>query len=148
MKIHDARPRPGVKRPDRKRVGRGPGSGTGKTAGRGEKGHQSRSGHAAKKGFEGGQLPLVRRLPKRGFKNPFRTQWAEVNLDQLGNFAAGSVVDEPALRQAGLLKGKFEKVVVMGRGEISVSLTVRVHRVTAGAADKIQAAGGTIEVLA
>lgn len=93
-------------------------------------------------------MPLVRRLPKRGFKNPFRTHWAEVNLDQLGSFAAGSVVDEPSLRQAGLLKGKFEKVVVMGRGEVSVSLTVRVHRVTAGAVAKIQAAGGTIEVLA
>lgn len=148
MKIHDARPRPGTKRPARKRVGRGNASGTGKTAGRGEKGHKSRSGYASKPGFEGGQLPLVRRLPKRGFKNPFRTHWAEVNLDQLGRFAAGSVVDEPALRQAGLLKGKFEKIVVMGRGDVDVALTVRVHRVTAGAAGKIEAAGGTVEVLA
>lgn len=148
MKIHDARPHPGARRPARKRVGRGNASGTGKTAGRGEKGHQSRSGHAAKPGFEGGQLPLVRRLPKRGFKNPFRTSWAEVNLDQLGRFSAGTVIDEPTLRQAGLLKGRFEKIVVMGRGDVAAALTVRVHRVTAGAAQKIEAAGGTVEVLA
>jgi large subunit ribosomal protein L15 len=147
VKIHEARPKPGHRRADRKRVGRGHGSGSGKTAGRGEKGAKSRSGFKNKKGFEGGQLPLIRRLPKRGFHNPFSTTWAEVNLDQLSRFEAGTVVDESALRDAGLLRGKFDKIVVLGRGEIENALTVRVHRVSRGATSKIEAAGGTVEVL-
>lgn len=146
MKIHDARPKPGSKRA-RKRVGRGHGSGSGKTAGRGENGAKSRSGYRRKVGFEGGQLPLVRRIPKRGFKNPFRTEWAEINLDQLGRFDAGDVIDPDSLRAAGLIKGSFDKVVVMGRGDLEASLNVKVHRFTKSAAAKIEAAGGSIEVL-
>ena len=146
MKIHEARPKPGSRRA-RKRVGRGHGSGSGKTAGRGENGAKSRSGFKNKKGFEGGQLPLVRRLPKRGFHNPFSTEWAEVNVDQLVRFDAGAVVDEAALREAGMIKGRFDKVVILGRGEIDRALTVKVHRVSAGAVSKIEAAGGTVEVL-
>lgn len=147
MKIHEARPKPGHRRPARKRVGRGNGSGSGKTAGRGENGAKSRSGFKNKRGFEGGQLPLIRRLPKRGFKNPFATAWAEVNVDQLVRFDAGTVIDEAALRDAGLLRGKYDKIAILGRGELDRALTVRVHRVTRGAASKIEAAGGTIEVL-
>ena len=147
MKIHDARPK--ERRKSRKRVGRGHGSGYGRTSGRGEKGAKSRSGWRMKPGFEGGSLPLIRRLPKRGFSNyPFRTIWAEVNIDQLGSFDAGSTVDEAALRDAGLIKGRYDKVVVMGRGEIEVALTVRVDRFTKSAAEKITAAGGTAEALA
>ncbi len=146
MKIHDARPKPGSRRP-RKRVGRGHGSGSGKTAGRGENGAKSRSGYSRKVGFEGGQLPLVRRIPKRGFKNPFRTEWAEVNLDQLDRFVAGTLVDPESLRAAGLIKGRYDKVVVMGRGDLEISLDVKVHRFTKSAATKIEAAGGSTEVL-
>jgi len=146
MKIHDARPK--EKRKARKRVGRGHASGYGRTAGRGENGAKSRSGWSKKPGFEGGSLPLVRRLPKRGFSNhPFRTAWAEVNLDQLASFAAGTTVDEAALRGAGLIKGRYDKIVVMGRGDIAVALTVSVHRFTKSAAEKIVAAGGTADVL-
>jgi large subunit ribosomal protein L15 len=146
MKIHDARPK--EKRKSRKRVGRGHASGSGRTAGRGEKGAKSRSGWSSKPGFEGGSLPLVRRLPKRGFSNhPFRTAWAEVNLDQLSRFEAGSTVDEAALRAAGVIKGTYDKIVVMGRGDIEVALTVQVHRFTRSAAEKIAAAGGTAQIL-
>ena len=145
MKIHDARPK--ERRQSRKRIGRGHGSGYGRTAGRGEKGAKSRSGWRKKVGFEGGQMPLVRRLPKRGFSNyPFRTAWAEVNLDQLASFAAGSTVDEAALKDAGIIKGKYDKVVVMGRGDIKAALIVKVDRFTRTAAEKIAAAGGSAEV--
>lgn len=148
MKIHDAQPKPGSRRA-RKRIGRGRASGHGKTSGRGENGAKSRSGYRRKVGFEGGQMPLVRRLPKRGFKNPFRTHWAEVNLDQLGGrFEAGSVVDPQALRECGLVKGRFDKIVVMGRGELEAGLQIKVHRFTRAAASKIEAAGGSIEILA
>lgn len=147
MKIHDARPKD--RRKARKRVGRGHGSGYGRTSGRGEKGAKSRSGWRMKPGFEGGSLPLIRRLPKRGFSNyPFRTIWAEVNIDQLGSFAAGDTVDEAALIDAGVIKGRYDKVVLMGRGEIEIALTVRVDRFTKSAAEKIVAAGGTAEALA
>lgn len=146
MKIHDLQPKPGSKR-DRKRVGRGRASGHGKTSGRGEKGAKSRSGFKRKRGFEGGQLPLVRRIPKRGFHNPFRTAWAEINVDQLGRFEAGSTVDPEALRAAGLIKGRYDKVVIMGRGDIEVGLSVRAHRFTGSAQTKIQEAGGSVEVL-
>jgi large subunit ribosomal protein L15 len=147
MKIHDAIPK--QPRQSRKRVGRGHGSGYGRTAGRGENGAKSRSGWSKKPGFEGGSLPLIRRLPKRGFSNYlFRTAWAEVNLDQLAAFAAGSTVDEAALLDAGIIKGTYDKIVVMGRGELEVALTVQVHRFTRSAADKVVAAGGTAEVVA
>lgn len=146
MKLHDLQPKQGSKRP-RKRVGRGHASGTGKTAGRGEKGAKSRSGFKRKRGFEGGQMPLARRLPKRGFHNPFRTEWAEVNVDRLTRFAAGATVDPETLRAAGLIKGRDDKIVVMGRGDLEVALAVKAHRFTAGARSKIEAAGGSVEVL-
>ena len=146
MKLHDARPKPGS-RTARKRIGRGPGSGTGKTSGRGHKGAKSRSGFKNKAGFEGGQMPLIRRIPKRGFRNPGRVRWAEVNVDQLGRFAAGAVVDPQSLRDAGLISGRYDKVVIMGRGDVDVALSVKVHRFTRTAADKIVAAGGSTEVL-
>ena len=147
MKIHEARPKPGS-RSSRKRVGRGRASGHGKTSCRGENGAKSRSGYSRRVGFEGGQLPLVRRVPKRGFTNIFRTEWAEVSLDQLAQFDAGTVVDPELLRGAGMVKGRSAKVVVLGNGDLEKALEIRVHRVTRGAAAKIQAAGGSIEVLA
>jgi len=147
VKIHEARPKPGSRRA-RKRIGRGRGSGHGKTSGRGENGAKSRSGYRRKVGFEGGQLPLVRRLPKRGFKNPFRTQWAEINLDQLTRFEAGTVIDPDALVQAGLIKKSSGKIVVLGRGDVQVALEIKAHRFTKSAAAKIEAAGGSLEVLA
>ena len=147
MRIHDARPKPGSRR-GRKRVGRGRSSGHGKTSGRGENGAKSRSGYSRRPGFEGGQMPLVRRLPKRGFKNPFRVEWTEVNIDQLvTRFKAGSVVDPQALRECGLVKPRAERIVVMGRGDLEVALDVKVHRFTKSAAGKIEAAGGSVEVL-
>ena len=146
MKIHEVGPKQGSRR-TRKRVGRGRSSGHGKTSGRGENGAKSRSGYSRKVGFEGGQMPLVRRIPKRGFKNPFRTNWAEVNLDQLTRFDAGSSVDPELLASVGLIKGRYDKVVVMGRGELSVALNIKVHRFTSSAAAKIAEAGGTAEVL-
>ena len=147
MKLHDLGPKEGARQP-RKRVGRGHGSGTGKTSGRGHKGAKSRSGYKHKAGFEGGQMPLVRRIPKRGFSNyPFRKAWAEVNLSQLTSFAAGSTVDPDALAEAGLVKGKFDGIVILGRGEIECSLTVKAQRFSKTAAAKIEAAGGTVEVV-
>ncbi len=147
MKLHDVRLKEGARQP-RKRVGRGHGSGTGKTSGRGHKGAKSRSGYKHKAGFEGGQMPLVRRIPKRGFSNyPFRKAWAEVNLSQLARFAAGSTVDPEALAEAGLVKGKFDGIVILGRGEMEGSLTVKAHRFSKTAAAKIEAAGGTVEVV-
>jgi large subunit ribosomal protein L15 len=137
-------PAPGSKFP-RKRVGRGPGSGNGKTAGRGNKGAQSRSGFKFKRGFEGGQMPLHRRLPKRGFHNPFRTEYAVVNLDQLeARFEAGAVVTVEALRERGLVPASMP-VKVLGRGDLQKKLTVRVHKISASALEKIAAAGGAAE---
>ena len=131
----------------KKRVGRGPGSGLGKTAGRGEKGAKSRSGFKNKRGFEGGQMPLHRRLPKRGFFNLFRTEYAVVNLDQLSAvFPAGAVVTVEALAEHGLVPAKMP-VKVLGRGEVDKALTVRVHKCSSSAAEKIQKAGGAVEPL-
>ena len=133
---------------NRKRVGRGPGSGHGKTAGRGSKGAQSRSGFHKKRGFEGGQMPLHRRLPKRGFANPFRREYAVVNLDDLAaRFAAGTVVTPEVLRAARLVTTK-QPIKVLARGEIAVALTVRAHKFSGKAAEKIAAAGGSAETLA
>ncbi len=131
----------------RKRVGRGPGSGLGKTAGRGSKGAKSRSGFHHKRGFEGGQMPLHRRLPKRGFFNPFRIEYEVVNLDDLGaRFAAGTVVT-PDLLLAERLVQNGRRVKVLARGEIAVALTVKAHKFSGKAAEKIAAAGGSIEAL-
>ena len=134
----------------KKRVGRGPGSGNGKTAGRGNKGAQSRSGYSYKRGFEGGQMPLHRRVPKRGFNNTdFRTEYEVVNLDQLeARFDAGATVTPDALRSAGLVNGRDIRVKVLARGEVSKALTVQAHKFSGKAAEKIAAAGGKAEAIA
>jgi large subunit ribosomal protein L15 len=133
----------------KKRVGRGPGSGLGKTSGRGEKGQKSRSGYSGMRGFEGGQMPLHRRLPKRGFTNIFRKEWAEVNVADLERlFEAGATITPEALVAKGLVrKSKADAVVVLGQGELKKNLTVKTHRVSAGAKAKIEAAGGSVEAL-
>jgi large subunit ribosomal protein L15 len=147
MSLNNLRPPKGAKQSP-KRVGRGKGSGLGKTAGRGHKGAQSRSGWKNKRGFEGGQMPLHRRVPKRGFHNPFRTEYAVINLDTLGTvFTAGTIVTPELLREHGLLRGGQLPVKVLGRGDIGVALTVRADRFSGKAAEKIQAAGGTAETL-
>jgi len=133
----------------KKRVGRGPGSGLGKTSGRGNKGQKSRSGYSGKRGFEGGQMPLHRRLPKRGFTNIFKREWAEVNLADLEKmFEAGTAVTPEALVEKGLVrKSKQSAIVVLGQGEIKKSLTVSAHRFSAAAKQKIEAAGGKAETI-
>jgi large subunit ribosomal protein L15 len=133
----------------KKRIGRGQGSGNGKTAGRGHKGAKSRSGFKFKRGFEGGQMPLHRRVPKRGFHNPFRVEYAVVNLDTLSaKFEGGAVVTPESLRDAGIVSAGAQPVKVLGRGEIDKQLTVRVHKFSGRAAEKIAAAGGVAEALA
>ena len=128
----------------KKRVGRGPGSGLGKTAGRGHKGQKSRSGYSSKSGFEGGQMPLQRRLPKRGFTNIFKTKWLEVSLAKLEeNFNAGDEITPEILHERGLIKKSKQVVVVLGSGEISKALKISAHRFTKTAKDKIEKAGGT-----
>ncbi len=132
----------------RKRVGRGQGSGLGKTAGRGHKGAQSRSGYTQKRGFEGGQMPLHRRIPKRGFHNPFRVEYAVVNLDALAKaFEADAVVTPDVLRERGLLQGRVKLVKVLGRGDLGHALTVQAHKFSESASSKIAAAGGKVDVL-
>jgi len=144
MRLDQLKPPRGAKK-KAKRVGRGPGSGQGTTAGRGSKGQRSRSGGGVPPGFEGGQMPLQRRLPKRGFHNPFRKVFAEINVRDLDPFAPDSVVDEELLRQSGLIRGKCDGVKLLGDGEIDKPLTVKVDRCSAGARQKIEAAGGKIE---
>ena len=132
----------------KKRIGRGHGSGTGTQAGRGHKGAKSRSGFKFKRGFEGGQMPLHRRIPKRGFHNEFRTEYAVVNLDTLAErFDAGTVITPELLREHGLIRTKNQKIKVLARGDISKKLTVRAHKFSGKAAEKISAAGGATEVL-
>src|SRR5512139_3129532 len=147
MDLSNLKPPKGANR-NRKRVGRGPGSGLGKTAGRGSKGAQSRAGYKRKRGFEGGQMPLHRRLPKRGFFNPFRVEYAVVNLDDLAaKFAAGAVVTPDVLRAERLVTTK-QPIKVLARGDIGVALTVKAHKFSGKAAEKIAAAGGSAETLA
>ena len=147
MKLNELKPPAGAKKKP-KRIGRGQGSGHGNhTSTRGSKGQNSRSGGGVRPGFEGGQMPLQRRLPKRGFKNPFRTAVAEVNIQDLVRFEAGSVVDAQALAEAGLIKGTFEEIKLLGKGEIDRPLTVKVDRISAGAKSKLEAAGGTVELV-
>jgi len=147
MSLNKIRPPKGAKHP-RKRVGRGPGSGHGKTASRGSKGAKSRSGFRFKRGFEGGQMPLHRRVPKRGFHNPFRVEYAVVNLDTLAEvFEAGSSVTPELLRERGLVRKTGVRIKVLGRGDISKKLTVQAHKFSGTAAEKIAAAGGVAEVL-
>ena len=132
----------------KKRVGRGQGSGNGVQAGRGHKGAKSRSGFKFKRGFEGGQMPLHRRVPKRGFHNPFRVEYAVVNLDTLAaRFAAGTIVTPELLRERGVVRRK-QLVKVLGRGEVGHNLTVRAHKFSGKAAEKIAAAGGAAELIA
>ena len=148
MKLSDLRPAPGAVK-SRKRVGRGPGSGHGKTATKGNKGHNARSGGGKAGGFEGGQMPLYRRLPKRGFlPHGGKTEYAVVNLKALGIFAANSVVDPEGLVKAGLIKNARRHLVkVLGEGELEHALTVRVHAVSDAAKNKIESKGGTVEML-
>ncbi|MEJ2364857.1 MAG: 50S ribosomal protein L15 [Deltaproteobacteria bacterium] len=145
MRLDELKPPRGAKKKAR-RVGRGPGSGKGTTAGRGTKGQRSRSGGGVPPGFEGGQMPLQRRLPKRGFYNLFRKVFAEINVRDLEPFAADSVVDEELLRQSGLVRGKFDGVKLLGDGKIDKPLTVKVDRCSAGARQKVEAAGGKVEL--
>lgn len=148
MDLNKLSPTPGSKK-NRKRVGRGPGSGLGKTAGRGQKGQKSRSGGNVHPRFEGGQMPLHMRLPKRGFNNKrFGTVLAEVNVGQLEpKFEAGAVVDIVALQESGVVANVRDGVKLLGNGEITKALTVKVHKVSAGARAKIEAAGGTVELI-
>jgi large subunit ribosomal protein L15 len=146
MKLHELKPARGARK-TRKRVGRGPGSGNGKTAGRGHKGQKSRSGYRSRPGFEGGQMPLHRRIPKRGFTNIFRTTYLTVNVERLNGFDRGATVDPAALQRAGLLQKGRQGVKILGNGKLEVALTVRAHKFTKSAAEKIRAAGGQAEVL-
>jgi len=146
VRLHELRPAKGSKF-KRTRVGRGIGSGLGKTAGRGTKGQKARSGGGVRPGFEGGQMPLYRRIPKRGFTNIFKKEVAIVNVRDLVRFPAGTVVTPELLKEEGLIKGKKVLVKLLGKGEIDRPLTVRVHQVSAGAAEKIAAAGGKVEVI-
>jgi large subunit ribosomal protein L15 len=141
MKLHDLTPAKGSKK-DKKRVGRGPGSGLGKTAGRGHKGQRSRSGYSRRPGFEGGQMPLVRRLPKRGFTNIFRKEFAVVNLADLAELE-GEITPELLAETGRVRRGRMVKV--LGDGEITRALTVKAHAFSASAREKIEAAGGTVE---
>ena len=146
MKLNDLSPAKGSRKAA-KRVGRGVGSGSGKTAGRGSKGYNSRSGGGVRPGFEGGQMPLQRRLPKRGFTNKFRQELAVINVRDLSQFDQGSVVDTAALVKAGLVKGKRTAVKLLGHGEIKHAVDVKVNSVSRSAREKIEAAGGKVEVL-
>jgi large subunit ribosomal protein L15 len=146
MKLHELSPAKGSRKAP-KRLGRGVASGTGKTAGRGTKGYNSRSGGGIRPGYEGGQMPLHRRLPKRGFTNIFKKNIAIINIRDLAKFDKGSVVDSEALVQAGLVKGQRDGVKLLGQGEIKYSLDIRVNQISQSAREKIEAAGGKVEVL-
>jgi large subunit ribosomal protein L15 len=144
--LNNLKPAKGAVR-SRKRVGRGPGSGLGKTSGRGEKGQKSRSGYARKVGFEGGQMPLHRRVPKRGFHNRFRKEYTEVNLDRLEAFDAGTIVTPELLVKRGVIKKLRDGVKVLAKGSLTKALTVRAHKFSAKAQETIAGAGGKAEVL-
>lgn len=146
MKLYELTPAPGSKK-EGFRKGRGHGSGNGKTAGRGHKGQNARSGGGVRPGFEGGQMPLYRRLPKRGFTNIFAKDYVAINVSALEKFENGAVVDAAALKAAGVISKIEDGVVIMGRGEITKSLTVKAVRFTASAKEKIEKAGGKAEVI-
>ena len=146
MKLHELAPAAGSKK-TRTRVGRGLGSGLGKTSGRGQNGQNSRSGGGVRTGFEGGQMPLYRRLPKRGFKNIFALQYAEVNVSQLNRFEDGATVDPVALIEAGILKNVRDGIRILGNGTLERKLTVIANGFTKSAVEKIEAAGGKVEVI-
>ena len=146
MKLHELKPAE-ASRSDRKRVGRGTSSGTGKTAGRGQKGQLARSGGKTRLGFEGGQMPLFRRMPKRGFKNINRKEYAVVSLADLNRFEEGTEVTPALLVESGLVKKELAGVKLLANGELSVKLTVKVNKVSEAAKKAVEAAGGTIEVI-
>ncbi|MFP4475909.1 MAG: 50S ribosomal protein L15 [Desulfatibacillaceae bacterium] len=146
MKLNELRPAKGAKKP-RKRLGRGPASGRGTFAGKGCKGQNARSGGGVKPGFEGGQMPIQRRLPKRGFTNIFRKEFATINVRDLARFESGAVVDAESLRAVGLIKSRAKLVKLLGHGDVSVALTVKVHKWTESAREKVEKAGGSIEAV-
>ena len=146
MKLNELSPAPGSKT-EGKRKGRGAGTGNGKTAGRGHKGQNARSGGGVRPGVEGGQMPIYRRLPKRGFNNIFANKYTEINVSDLNRFEDGTVVDATLLKEAGVISKILDGVVVLGRGEIEKKITVKAARVSKGAAQKIEAAGGKVEVI-
>ena len=146
MKLNELSPAKGSSS-SRKRLGRGVGSGLGKTAGRGTKGYKSRSGGKVRPGFEGGQMPIHRRLPKRGFTNIFKKSIVEINIRDLSRFESGSVVDAALLIHCGLVKKRYDGIKLLGHGDIQDPLTIKVNSVSKTAREKIEAAGGTIEVI-
>ena len=146
MKLHELQPATGSRKV-RNRVGRGTSSGNGKTSGRGQKGQKARSGGGVRPGFEGGQTPLFRRLPKRGFTNFNKLEYAIVNLDQLNTFEAGTVVCPKALKEAGLIKKELDGVKVLGNGTLEKAITVKAHKFSKSALAAIEAAGGKTEVI-
>lgn len=146
MRLHDLKPPEGA-RTAKKRIGRGEGSGAGKTAGKGHKGQRSRSGGGVRPGFEGGQMPLQRRLPKRGFFNPFRKVFAVVNLRDLTRFESGSVIDPEGLAAAGIIKKADQKVKLLADGTLDKPLTIKVHGASAKARQAVESAGGSVEVI-
>jgi len=146
MKLNDLKP-PEDSRKKKKRVGRGDGSGHGGTSCRGSKGQNARSGGGVRPGFEGGQMPLSRRLPKRGFFNRFKKDIIAVNLEQLRKFQKGSIIDAEALLNSGLIKRKGDGVKILGKGDIDYPLTLRVNNISRGAREKIEASGGSVEVI-
>ncbi|MBW1709296.1 MAG: 50S ribosomal protein L15 [Deltaproteobacteria bacterium] len=146
MRLHELKP-PAGSRKSRRRVGRGSGSGLGKTCGRGHKGQRSRSGGRGKPGYEGGQMPLQRRLPKRGFTNIFRKKYSLINLRDLARFEAGSVIGPEGLAAAGLIKKPTDQVKLLGHGKVDSPLTLKVHGVTASAKAAVEAVGGQVEII-
>lgn len=146
MKLHELAPAEGSRKV-RNRVGRGLGSGNGKTSGRGMKGQKARSGGGVRTGFEGGQMPLYRRIPKRGFKNIWAKTFAEVNVETLNRFEDGTTVDPVALVEIGILKNVRDGIRILGKGELTKKLTVRANGFTKSAEEKIKAAGGNVEVM-
>ena len=147
MRLHDLKPRPGAKH-RRKRLGQGESSGHGKTSGRGGKGQTARSGSSIRVGFEGGQMPLIRRIPKRGFNNVnYTTRYAAVNVETLNRFDEGARVDEEMLRKAGLANGHHDGVKILGHGELTRKLTVSAHAFSASARAKIEGRGGACELI-
>jgi large subunit ribosomal protein L15 len=146
MKLSDLAPAKGSRK-NRKRLGRGVGSGQGRTGGRGDKGQNSRSGGGVRAGYEGGQMPIHRRLPKRGFTNIFRKVFSVINVRDLERFESGAVVDENELIRCGLVKGPRDGIKLLAHGEITKGLTVKVNRVSQSAREKIEAAGGSVEVI-
>ena len=147
MKLHELRPNEKAFK-TRKRVGRGPGSGLGKTSGRGQKGQNARSGGGVRPGFEGGQLPLFRRLPKRGFSNAkFKTVYAVINLSDLNKFEDGAVVTPEILKEMGILKNQLNGVKILGNGKLEKKLTVKAHKFSTTAKDAIEKMGGKAEVI-